>query len=145
MALTTIAGALVTALKAAGFTEAERRPVPYLDRQDCASRKCVVIIRNLATEDGHRADDDQIVDLSIAIQKAVGNPHSNTEVDALIADVETLRNLWSEGGALRHVQLQGATYDSGPMSPGGSLYLFNDLIEANLFSSITLVKYRIEA
>jgi hypothetical protein len=76
-----IANALVAALKVAGFTEAERKPTPYILREDCAARKCVVICRNGTPENGHRGNDDTMIELTICIQKAVENPHSNVEVD----------------------------------------------------------------
>jgi hypothetical protein len=145
MAIATIASALVTALKAAGFTEAERLPLPYVKREDCANRKCVVICRNLTPDESDRGDDDEIAELSIVLQKAVANPHSNTEVDALLANVETLRALWAEGGTLRHTPLGGATWDGGPLSPTGTIYEFQQLLELQLFTSVTLVRYRIES
>lgn len=142
---TAIADALVAALKTAGFTEAERRPLPYMRREDCAARKCVVLIRSVEHGDGDRSDFDQIVELSIAVQKAVANVAANTETDALLANVATLAGLWGESGALRGAPLQGAVYDSGPLHPTGTIYEFQQLLELQLFTSVTLVRYRIEA
>lgn len=142
---TAIADALVAVLKVRGFAEAERRPLPYMRREDCAARKCVVLIRNVDNGDGDRSDFDQVIELSIAIQKAVANVATNTETDALLADVQTLARLWGEAGALRGTLLQGAAYDSGPLHPTGTIYEFQQLLELQLFTSVTLVRYRIEA
>jgi hypothetical protein len=143
--IATMADALVTALQAAGFTEAERKPLPYVDRKDCADRKCVVICRNIASDDGSRKDLDDTYELSIVIQKEVSNPHSNTVVDALLDNVQTLWALWGESGSLHATPLSGGEWIGGPTHPTGTIYEFQQLLELNLFTSVTLVRYRIEA
>ena len=145
MSIAAIADALVTALISAGFSEAERKPLPYVKREDCAARRCVVICRNIVRDEGTRPDFDEVCELSIVLQQAVDDPHSNSFVDALLANVETLAALWGDAGALRHTMLQGAIYDGGPSHPTGTLYEFQQLLELHLFTSVTLVKYRIEA
>jgi hypothetical protein len=139
-----IADALVSSLQTRGFSEAERRPLPYMRREDCAARKCVVLVRGADYGDESREDFDQLVELTIAIQKGVADVSANTETDTLLADVQTLIRLWGEAGALRTAVLQGAVYDSGPLHPTGTIYEFQQLLELQLFTSITLVRYRIE-
>jgi len=140
-----MADALVTALQAAGFTEAERRPIPYQSREDCTSRKCLVTAHNHIYEGGTRQDFDEACDLLVIIQKGVTSPLSNAEVDALLDDVESLAALWGDAGALRHTLLQGAAYESGPSHPTGMIYEIEQMLERNLFTSVTLVRYKIES
>jgi hypothetical protein len=137
--------ALVTALQAAGFTEAERKPLPYVQREQCTSRKCVVICRNIVADDGSREDLDGTYELSIVLQREISDPHSNTVVDDLLDDVQTLWALWKDGGALQEVPLQGGEWIGGPSHPTGAIYEFQQLLEMQLFTSVTLVKYRIES
>jgi len=138
-----IAAALVTALDAAGFDEAERKPIPYVQREDCASRKCVVICRNSQYPDARRGALGEIVELAIVIQKAV-DPTSNDDVDDLLDDVATLTALWNEGGALRGTALAGAYYWEGPEHPTGNIYEPQQLHELHLFTSVTVVRYFLE-
>lgn len=145
MAVSAIADALVDALQDAGFTEAERRPLPYSKREECADRKCVVIIRNSILSDGTRFAGDRVYELTIVLQKGVADPHSNDEIDPLLADVETLEELWGADGALRHTSLAGATFEEMPEHPTGNLYDPSLLHESKLFMSVTVVRYRLEA
>lgn len=138
-----IADALVTALKAAGFTEAERKPIPYVLREECASRKTTVICRNNQYPDARRGALDEVVELAICIQKAVDQT-SNTAVDALLDDVSTLVGLWRQNGALRGTLLAGACYYEGPEHPTGNIYEPQQLHELNLFTSVTVVRYLLE-
>jgi len=138
-----IADALVTALKAAGFTEAERKPIPYVNREECTSRKCVVICRNSLYPDGTRRDFDEVIELAIVLQKAV-DTSSNTATDALLDDVATLVGLWGASGALRNTTLAGAMFYEGPEHPTGNLYEPQQLHELRLFTSVTTVRYIVE-
>jgi hypothetical protein len=139
-----IGDGLVTALQAAGFDEAERRPLPYTNREDCASRKLVVICRQQEYPDGKRSAYDDVVELAIVLQQAA-DPESNTAVDALLDDVAAIAALWHESGALRHAQLAGADFDDGPSHPTGNLYEPQQLLELRLFTSIMTVRYRLES
>lgn len=138
-----IADALVTALKAAGFTESERKPIPYVIREECASRKCSVICRNNQYPDARRGGLDEVVELAIVIQKAVDQT-SNTAVDTLLDDVATLVGLWRQNGALRSTALAGAYFHEGPEHPTGNIYEPQQLHELNLFTSVTVVRYLLE-
>jgi hypothetical protein len=138
-----IADALVTALKAAGFTEAERKPIPYVVREEAATRKCVVICRNNQYPDGKRSNLDEVVELAICIQQAV-DPTSNTEVDDLLDDVSTLVGLWKQNGALRHTLLAGACFHEGPEHPTGNIYEPQQLLELRMFTSVTVVRYLLD-
>lgn len=144
-AITAIADAVVTALQAAGFDEAERKPLPYVKREDCRYRRCVVYPRVVQHDEGDREDYDQVVEIGIAIQKEVTDPHSNTTVDALLDSVASLAALWKEGGALYSAVLQNAVHDGGPSHPTGSIYEPDQLLTGNLFTSVTLVRYKIES
>lgn len=138
-----IADALVTALQNAGFSEAERRPLPYTEREQCPGRKCVVSVRNQQYLDGSREGYDQMVELAIALQKAADS-QDNTTVDPLLDDVATLVGLWGDGGALHDQQLAGADYAEGPEHPTGNVYEPVQLHELQLFTSIITVRYQSE-
>jgi len=139
-----IADALVAALIAAGFAEAEIRPLPYTEREDCAARKCVVMCRNMQYPDGHRGDFDEIAELAIVLQKAI----TSTDTDALrscLDDTQTLIRLWGESGVLRAAVLAGADYEEGPEHPTGNLYEPEILNDLQLYQSVMVVRYRLEA
>lgn len=138
-----IAAALVTALSAAGFDEAERKPIPYVLREECVSRKCVVVVRNNQYPEAKRGSYDEVVELAIVIQKAV-DPTTNEDVDDLLDDIATLVSLWDDDGSLRHTTLVGACFHEGPEHPTGNIYEPQQLHEMNLFTSVTTVRYMLE-
>ena len=138
-----IADALVSALIAAGFDEAERKPIPYVDRSACETRKCVVICRNNQYPDGTRGDFDEIIELAIVLQKAASQ-NTNDDVDEMLDSVATLVGLWGGDGVLRETELAGATFHEGPEHPTGNIYEPQQLHELHLFTSVTTVRYIVE-
>jgi len=142
-AIKAVADALVTALQDAGFEEAALRPIPYTQREDCATRRLSVLIVNQQYPDGHRGSYDDLLAFNIVLQKAMA-PDSVTELATLLDDVAAVAALYGDSGSLRGPTLAGAEYDSGPLHPTGNLYEPDQLLELHLFTSVLQVRYRLE-
>lgn len=140
-----IADALVAKLIAAGFTQAERKPAPYVTREDLGDdTRLVVFVRNRTDDEiGSRAGLDHLVDLGIAIQRAA-DPTATTDTDAGVELVTDLWALFDQGGALYDEPLAAAWLDSGPTHPTGRLYEPKHLQALRLFTSISAVVYRLQ-
>lgn len=142
--VTDLAAGLVAALQAAGVSEAERRPAPYMVREDIGDEtKVVIFLRNRVDGDGTRGGFDTVVDLGIAVQRAA-DPATNDDTDDCIEIVSNLWALFDEGGALHSQTINGAELDEAPKHPTGRIYEPKHLQSLRLFTSITSVVYRLE-
>lgn len=142
--VTDLAAALVAALQAAGVSEAERRPAPYMVREDIGEdTKVVVFLRNRTDDDGTRGGFDKLVDLGIAVQRAA-DPSTNDDTDSCTDVVADLWALFDEGGALHDQAIAGAQLDEAPKHPTGRIYEPKHLQSLRLFTSITSVVYRLQ-
>lgn len=141
-----VADALLAYLKQAGITDAERRWAPYAEADALTNRRVVVVCRNRQKERGSRFGDSKIYWFEIHVQQQV-DPSNNVTIDNLVNTVETIWGLYEASGTLRDQELSGATWlgtDGGIEFESDDLYDVDSLRDDGLFSSVTLVRYRLD-
>jgi len=140
-AITAVADAIVTVLTSNGFTEAERRWLPYVKLTYLADRKTVVIPKlETLTEDGARSGQDREYTLGVVIQKHVP-ADLEAAVATLVANVETLIAACDVEGFLRDATPADATFLDGPEFPRGVLYDPEKLLDPRIFFSALTLRY----
>lgn len=142
-----LADAMLTYLKQAGITDAERRWAPYTDAEALSTRRVIVLCRNRQNQRGSRSGDSKMFWLELHVQQQV-DPSDNITIDNLVSTVETIWGLWESGGALRSETLAGCKWlgtDDGIEFERDDLYDVDALRDDGLFSSVTLVRYRLDS
>ena len=141
-----LADAMLVYFKQAGITDAERRWAPYADAESLNTRRVVVLCRNRQKERGSRTGDTKTFWLEIHVQQQV-SPSDNTTIDNLVSTIEVIWGLWESGGSLRDVKLAGCKWlgtDNGIEFERDDLYDVESLRDDGIFSSVTLVRYRLD-
>jgi hypothetical protein len=101
-----------------------------------------VALRDADNEFGTRQTDADEYTLDIAVQRkltASGLADRVAEIDALIETADEIKNLWSDGGALRHKELGNA---SPTAAPTWQTFTNIEHLKLNVFTAVLRLTYQ---
>lgn len=144
-----LADAVADSIRAITTRQVRRRYVPYFDSSQVVDGKWFILV---AEEDPNSKGDVDTPKLTIDLgyQKALPEPTDDVPepedhlptLDAMMEEVETIKNLFAEGGELRErVQANCVFLNYRP----GPLYRQDFLYEMGIFFSVIRLEYLAES